>query len=44
MAETAVAEFDKLVELFEGTDYAHYQERVRERREQALALVASLQV
>jgi tetratricopeptide (TPR) repeat protein len=44
MAETAVAEFDRLIELFAGTDYTDYQEKVQERRRQATVLVASLQV
>jgi hypothetical protein len=44
MAETAVIEFDRLVELFAGTDYTDYQENVQQRRQQATALVASLQV
>jgi uncharacterized protein (DUF1330 family) len=44
MAETAVIEFDRLVELFASTDHTAYQEKVQERRQQATALVASLQV
>jgi len=44
MAETAVAEFNKLCELFGGTEYIDYQAKVLERKQQAEALVASLQV
>ena len=44
MAETSVAEFDKLGELFNGTEYTHYQAKVQERKQHAATLVASLQV
>jgi len=44
MAEASVVEFNKLHELFDGTDYASYQTHARERAEQAKGLVASLQV
>ena len=44
MAETSVTEFEKLAELFDGTEYADYQASVLERKQQAMALVASLQV
>ena len=44
MAETSVTEFEKLAELFDGTEYADYLASVMERKQQAMALVASLQV
>jgi len=44
MAEASVAEFDKLYQLFDGTDYTSYQTKALERTQQAKELVASLQV
>ena len=44
MAEAAVVEFEKLVDLFDATDYQRYQTSVQQRVEQARGLVASLQV
>ena len=44
MAEASVAEFKKLCDLFDNTDYKHYQSKAQERVEQSQQLVASLQV
>ncbi len=44
MAEASVAAYEKLCELFEGTDYTAYLTVARERVEKARRLVASLQV
>ena len=44
MAEAAVVEFDKIYELFDGTDYANYQSSAKERSQQAQELATSLQV
>ncbi len=44
MAEATVVEFEKLCQLFEGTDYVQYQTSALARKNEAEALVASLQV
>jgi len=44
MAESSVIEFEKLNELFDGTDYAHYQKEAQSRIEEGKQLISSLQV
>ena len=44
MAETAVAEFDRIATLFDGTEYEGYRTAAVERKNSALRLVDSLQV
>ena len=44
MAETAVAEFDAIANLFEDTEYVNYHTKALERKQQAQKLVASLQI
>ena len=44
MAEASVVEFEKLRDLFDGTDYAHYLKEALSRIEQGQQLVSSLQV
>jgi len=44
MAETAVSEFEKIRDLFDGTDYTSYHTQAVERLQQSQRLVASLQV
>ncbi len=44
MAEASVEQFKQISNLFEGTDYTHFQTRAQEQSQRAEQLVASLQV